>query len=311
MRRPETVAAPSGARRMFPRADSVRVPYDPRRREALAAFSEAHRPSPYVRLPVRRLLGGLARPEGTIELRVRGRPAFVAVVVDRCENLYDAALLEVLGWDRRAPLAPFLAAALPVARAVALAAGRSCVSLSLPVPLAGAFDAAGWLPGEGSYVLERTTDPWPSPPLPAGAAWEDLSQAGVTAHYHVLRAAFADDPGMMTPDLATFTAATLAADPPVRVLRVNGVEVGFARVALEPDGVGTVATVGRAPDWRGARLGDIVLAEAMRLLVARGAARLRLGVTATNAPALALYRRAGFSVVEAWRGWRLALGEDR
>ena len=126
MRRPETVAAPSGARRVFPRADIVRVPYDPRRREALAAFSEAHRPSPYVRLPVRRLLGGLA-----------------------------------------------------------------------------------------------------------------------------------------------------------------------------------------PPDWRGARLGDIVLAEAMRLLVARGAARLRLGVTATNAPALALYRRAGFSVVEAWRGWRLALGEDR
>ncbi len=293
----------------------ARVPFDPRRLEALATYAEAHRPSPYVNLPIRRLLSELAPREGVIELRVAGRTAFVAAVVDRCDNLNDAAMLEVLGWDDEAPLAPLLAAAIPIARDVARAAGRGAVSLSLPARLVGALGAerppdaadapsSAWRDADGSYVLERDLAPFPSPALPPGARWVDLSADRLASHHACLRAAFVDDPHMMIPDYETFAAAALRADPPVRLLVAGGEEVGFARVTLEEGGrLGYVATIGRAPTWRGRGLGAVVLAEALRVLAARRVERFRLGVTATNAAAIALYRRTGFEVVEAWRGW--------
>lgn len=280
----------------------VRHPYDPRRLDALVVYSEAHRPSPYVTPPVRRILAELSPPEGIVELRVGGRSTFVAAVVDRCENRDDAAVLEVLGLDAGAPVAACLAVATPIALAVAAAAGRRALNLSLPAALPA---PPPWVPAVGHLVLERGAEPWPEPPPPGDATWRDLSRDRVETHYRTLRDAFVDDPGMMLPDPATFAAAALAADPPVRVLVRGREELGFARVTLPEPQLGYVATVGRAPARRGEGLGPVVMAEALRVAAARGARRFRLGVTANNTAAIALYRATGFRVVDAWAGYTL------
>lgn len=297
----------------------TRRPYTRTRLDALAAYASANALSRVHTPPARRLLDELSPPEGVVELQLDGRCVFVGAVVDRCENLHDAALLEVLGWDRATPLDLLLAEATPVAIAVGRRAGRANLSLSLPAHRTGALAAQGWTLGEASYVLERDVSPWPTPPLPPGAAWEDLSPLGVAEHYDVVRAAFAQDPGMMLPDLDTFAAASLGAALPVRVLRaqvdpagerLGGDEIAFARAVLEDNGrVGYIASIGRAPGWKGRGLGPVVLAEVIRQLVARGVYRLRLGVTATNTSAYELYRRAGFVEVEGWETWRRPLSE--
>jgi len=284
-----------------------RAPFRRARADALIAFAGANPPSPLLTLPAARILGALAPPEGVFDLARDGRRVFVAAVVDRCANLYDAALLEVLGWDRAAPLDALLATVTPDALAIARAAGRARLSLSLPLGAGGDLPAAGWAAEEGSYILERDRSPWDSPPLPAGARWEDLDRRGVPEHYEVVRAAFADDPGMMLPDLPAFTAACLGAALPVRVLRGGGKELAFSRVTLEEGRVGYVASIGRAPEWRGRGLGAVALAEALRQLAPQPGGRFRLGVTATNTAAVALYLRAGFRVQETWQTWRRSL----
>ncbi|MDP2314125.1 MAG: N-acetyltransferase [Pseudomonadota bacterium] len=289
----------------------VRCPYTPDRLEGLVAFSDANPPSRVHAAPTRRLFEELAPPEGVLDIAADGRRAFAGAVVDRCENLHDAALLEVLGWDRAVPLPALLDVATPPALAVARRARRATVSLSLPVGLGGDLPAAGWTRAEGSYVMERDLSAWSPPPSPPNAAWEDLSPLGVAEHYDVVRAAFADDPGMMLPDLPTFALASLGAAVPVRVLRAAGREIAFARGTLEEGGrLGYVASIGRAPEWQGRGLGPVVLAEALRQLAARRVVRFRLGVTATNPAALALYRRWGFVEVEAWQTWRRALASE-
>ncbi|MES2643925.1 MAG: GNAT family N-acetyltransferase [Myxococcota bacterium] len=298
-----------------PPATPIRRPYTRARLDALVAFASTHALSRVHAPPARRLLAELAPPEGVIELVADGQPVFVGAVIDRCENLHDAALFEVLGWDGTTPLDVLLAEATPIAIAVGRRAGRAQLSLSLPARQAGALQGQGWIRGEASYVLERDLSPWPSPAPPAGAEWEDLSPLDVAEHYDAVRAAFAEDPGMMLPDLDTFAVASLGAAVPVRVLRAlsarrGEAEIAFARVVLEDEGrVGYIASIGRAPAWKGRGLGPVALAEALRQLVRLGVARLRLGVTATNAAAVELYRRTGFVEVERWETWRRPLSE--
>jgi ribosomal protein S18 acetylase RimI-like enzyme len=284
-----------------------RAPYRRTHADALVAFAGANPPSPLLALPARRILVSLAPPEGVFDLARDGRRCFVAAVVDRCDNLHDAALLEVLGWDRDVPLDTLLAEVTPDALEVGRAAGRALLSLSLPAGVGGDLAAAGWAVAEGSYILERDRSPWDTPPLPPGARWEDLDRRGVAEHYAVLRAAFADDPAMMVPDLATFSAVSLGAPLPVRVLRRDGCELAFSRVTVEDGRVGYVASIGRAPEWRGRGLGCVALAEALRQLATQPVGRFRLGVTATNTAAVALYLRAGFRVLETWQTWRRPL----
>lgn len=278
----------------------ARRPYTPRRLETLATFAEYHPISRFNAPPIRRILGTWATPDGVLEWTVDGRTALVGAVVAGMENVHDAALLEILGWDEDTPFGPLLDAVTPVA--LALAKSRPKLSLSLPSGFAGEVGPA-WTAAEGSFVMARGNEPWPDPPLPAGATWEDLSRATVAEHYAVMKRAFVDDPGTMIPPFPTFGDVALVSDPPVRILRREGVEIGFARVSLEGDGLGYVATIGRDPSARGQGLGPIVLAEALRVLAARGMTRFRLGVTASNSSAVELYRRSGFTVVESWITW--------
>lgn len=286
-----------------------RVCYDPRRLEALVAYAEAHPISPFTTLPLRRMLTTLTPPEGVLELRRHHRTVFVGVVVDRCENLQDAAVLEPLGVDGRVSLRACVAAAAPIAVDVAETARRKAVRVSLPGITTKTLGITGWNETVGSYVLERAASALPGAPLPDGARWGGLTAADIPEHHRVMRAAFARDPGMMLPDLDTFAAATLAAPVPIRVLRVGGAEAGFVRVLVEPGGIGQIATIGRAPTFRGAGLGPALLSEAARLLLERGVTRFRLGVTADNTAALRLYTAAGFETVETWRTWCTPVGQ--
>jgi ribosomal protein S18 acetylase RimI-like enzyme len=54
-----------------------------------------------------------------------------------------------------------------------------------------------------------------------------------------------------------------------------------------------------APPWKGRRLAQHCTSAAMRALAARGDRTLHLFVTATNAPARALYERMGFAIAPA------------
>lgn len=278
----------------------TRHPYDARRLEALVAFSEVNRLSPVFSLPPRRMITTLAARDGVVELRTNGRTALVAVVVDGCDNVHDAAVVEVLGWDSDVPLAPLLAFLEPIVAQVG--AARPRLSLALPVTLAAAIPP-GWVSADASLVMERPPTPWEPPVMPAEARWENLHKSNIEEHYRVVRAAFVGDPSTFIPDLATFTAANLGCDPPVRVLRIGATEAGFARTSYEDGDVGYVASIGRAPGFRGQALGPVVLAEALRMLSRRRVSRFRLGVTASNAAAVALYLRFGFTVVERWQAW--------
>jgi ribosomal protein S18 acetylase RimI-like enzyme len=65
-----------------------------------------------------------------------------------------------------------------------------------------------------------------------------------------------------------------------------------------------------APAWRGRGLGRAVVGALLAEALRRGAASAYLQVTAENAPALALYRRFGFSTShDYW--YRAREGEQR
>ena len=75
---------------------------------------------------------------------------------------------------------------------------------------------------------------------------------------------------------------------------------GLARVTLDEAELLTLAV---APAARGRRLGPRLLAELMAQAAARGATAMLLEVAADNAPARALYARAGFAEVGRRRGY--------
>jgi ribosomal-protein-alanine N-acetyltransferase len=68
----------------------------------------------------------------------------------------------------------------------------------------------------------------------------------------------------------------------------------LARVAADE---AEILTLGVSPDARRSGIAAALLQEAARLARHAGAAKLLLEVSARNAPALALYRRAGFAQV--------------
>jgi RimJ/RimL family protein N-acetyltransferase len=69
--------------------------------------------------------------------------------------------------------------------------------------------------------------------------------------------------------------------------------VGVIVVSLAPYGVADVAMM-LAPDWRGQGLGRALLESGVEWARQAGAHKLWLEVWPHNAPAIALYRRAGF-----------------
>lgn len=91
------------------------------------------------------------------------------------------------------------------------------------------------------------------------------------------------------------------ADPRLWWLGMQGGRpVGVVIVDLARKPEGNLLYLGVVPSARGQGLGRALLAHAARQSLAAGASSLTLAVDARNAPALRLYRRAGFRSVGQW-----------
>ena len=144
------------------------------------------------------------------------------------------------------------------------------------------------------------TAPVPDAPLPAGltlrafrpgaddAAWLDLNARAFAEH----------------PEQGRWTAADLAArmaepwfDPAGFLLAVDegGKLAGFHWTKVHPDGLGEVYVLGVDPAGHRAGLGRALTVAGLRHLAARGLPAVLLYVDESNAAAVALYRRLGFS----------------
>ncbi|MFF0409277.1 GNAT family N-acetyltransferase [Kitasatospora sp. NPDC004745] len=144
-----------------------------------------------------------------------------------------------------------------------------------------------------------TTDDWP--------LWRDLRLASLTDAPHAFRPRLADwrhggeerwRARLHLPG-AHHVAALLTgggADGPERPGGPNGTPIGLADGVPGPDGVRELRSVWVGPQARGRGVADLLIAEVERWARASGGTVLRLAVLAGNEPALALYRRHGFTV---------------
>jgi ribosomal protein S18 acetylase RimI-like enzyme len=196
----------------------------------------------------------------------------------RCVNAFYASTLPLE--EKIAYCAAFYAAA-------GLPAIFRLLPFSQPPRLDRWLERNGWAPFERTLVLKASLVDAPSPAAPDPAAivaateWQSLA-AGVLN---------IDDEA-----LPRFVerAATYPLPHAGAVVRRNGEVVACGLLKLEDDHAGLFA-VATAPAWRGRGLGRSVVAALLAEARHRGAASAYLQVTADNAPALALYRRFGFS----------------
>ena len=120
------------------------------------------------------------------------------------------------------------------------------------------------------------------------------------SQHDAVRRAMASVPGSSIPDFDSFAARAMALAGNHGLILQGTRVVGFLRVHPPESlgGEGDVGLIGRDPEFRGGRLGDILVAESLRRLHAAGAGSAVLDVAAANDAALALYRRHGFAVSE-------------
>ena len=115
---------------------------------------------------------------------------------------------------------------------------------------------------------------------------------------------FKNVPGIMLPEYSVFKERCLNHAIMPRVIVKGDKVAGFVRVEISPDGAGEISILGRHPEFRGQRLGDVLLGEGLRILLERQAKKISLEVAATNKRALSIYESAGFGVVHETRIFR-------
>jgi ribosomal protein S18 acetylase RimI-like enzyme len=155
------------------------------------------------------------------------------------------------------------------------------------------------------YLMERSLDEPPDAALPPpGYRLIPWAENLLDLHADVLFHSFADDlDGSVFPNLADRhgcrslmravrglsgfcpSACWLMAGSDGYIGAILGVAVG---------GVGAVQNLGVCPTARGRGIGATLLTRCLRGFAAAGAVRVQLEVTAANAPAMRLYKRAGF-----------------
>jgi ribosomal protein S18 acetylase RimI-like enzyme len=211
----------------------------------------------------------------------------------RCVNAFYASTL---------PLEEKLAFCTMFYAAARLPAIFRLLPFSKPARLDRWLDRQGWLRFEPTRVLQSSLAAAlaPAPPdvsvsIVAPAAWQPLVAPLLDIDAKALPSLIERAAGHPLPQAGA-------------LIRQDGEAIACGLVKVEGDHAGLFA-VHTAPAWRGRGLGRAVvtalLGEARRL----GAATAYLQVTADNAPALALYRRFGFSAShEYW--YRARAGEQ-
>jgi ribosomal protein S18 acetylase RimI-like enzyme len=150
-----------------------------------------------------------------------------------------------------------------------------------------AFDRAGWMRGEDNLVLTASLAEWPAPQVPVELASvpDDAWLAGYRYRGAALPAVARDV--LLTADAPVFASARPRPDPaPVAAVARGAVVDGWLCV--------TAVTVDDAFRRRG--LATAVMAALAERARTEGAHSCLLQVAGDNAPALALYRRLGFTV---------------
>jgi mycothiol synthase len=152
------------------------------------------------------------------------------------------------------------------------------------------------------------TEPPPARPLPTGVTVTRF-RVGVDEDdwVRVNAAAFATHP-----EQGAWTAADLRAreqepwfDPAGFFLaRRDGRLVGFHWTKIHPDGAGEVYVLGVDPQAQSGGLGAALLGIGLAHLRERGCPLVLLYVDESNAPAVSLYERHGFTTADADVQWR-------
>jgi ribosomal protein S18 acetylase RimI-like enzyme len=208
---------------------------------------------------------------------------------------------------------PFYASSLPLQQKIAyctafyaearLPAIFRLLPFSEPRRLDSWLERNGWAPFERTLVLKANLADAPAPCVP------DTGIAVVAAtEWQPLVAALLDIDAEALPRFVE-RAASYPLPHAGAVIRRDGEVVACGLLKLEGDHAGLFA-VTTAPAWRGRGLGRAVVAALLAEAKRRGATTAYLQVTAENTPALAIYRRFGFSAShDYW--YRAREGEQR
>lgn len=177
---------------------------------------------------------------------------------------------------------------------------------SLPVwafgdlPAARAFAASrGLTPVRGLVVMARPLAPTPEPQLPAGLTLRGFTPDDAEAFLALNARAFAGHPEQGRFSLADLTARMAEPwfVPAGLILAVDATGlVGFHWTKRHPGTTGEVYVLGVDPKAQGRGLGKLLLQAGLAHLAAQGCTEVILYAEADNAPAVALYRAAGFEV---------------
>lgn len=157
--------------------------------------------------------------------------------------------------------------------------------------------AAGLEPARTLLVLSTTNRAVPEPATPTGVTLRTFEEADADAVVAVNARAFADHPEQGTMDRADFDRRRAEAwfDPAgLFIAERDGQVIGFHWTKIEGD-VGEVYVVGVDPSAHGGGLGTALTAVGLRHLWDAGVGEIDLYVEGDNDPALAVYRRLGFT----------------
>ncbi|WP_395677917.1 GNAT family N-acetyltransferase [Inquilinus sp.] len=273
--------------------------------DAMIGFIEAH-PVPTTPFEPRWGLSRLVLGPGSIidAVDADGERVAVAAVVDACTNDANAAHLALLCLHPDSDSDALVALLLAEAEAITAAGPRRRLEIDaedLFAERGAELEARGFHEAYRMHLMRRPLDaPPPVPPLPEGLVWSPPTEATMRSQHEAVCRAMGPVPGASVPDFESFAARARAmVEHHGLILRGDAV-AGFLRVhpPQAPGGEGDIALIGRHPEHRGGKLGDILVAESLRRLHAAGAGSAALTVAAANDAALALYRRHGFSVSE-------------
>lgn len=166
------------------------------------------------------------------------------------------------------------------------------------LPGAQALAAAGGLRAARTLlVLSITERTAPDSPAPAGVTLRSFEEGDADQVVAVNARAFADHPEQGAMDRADFDRrrAEHWFDPAgLFIAERDGQVIGFHWTKID-DGIGEVYVVGVDPSAHGGGLGTALTAVGLRHLWAAGANEIDLYVEGDNDPALAVYRRLGFT----------------